>query len=159
MAGIEDKKLTQSETLKRIQSDLIAAMKARDQFLVGVLRFVKSQLDTEQKNKKEDMTEQEVVKVLRRKIKQSEDSKQKFQEGGRADLSENEQKEIEIISKYLPRQLSEKELVALVDEAIAQTNASSMQDFGKVMGSLMKTVSDRADGNMVKNLLENKLKN
>ncbi|PIR96780.1 MAG: aspartyl-tRNA amidotransferase [Candidatus Doudnabacteria bacterium CG10_big_fil_rev_8_21_14_0_10_41_10] len=159
MAEEEDKKLTQSETLKKIQSDLIVAMKAKDQFLVGVLRFVKYQLDTEQKNKKEDMTEQEVIKVLRRKIKQSEDSKKKFQEGGRADLSENEQKEIEIISKYLPQQLSEKELVALVDEAIAQTAATSMQDFGKVMGSLMKTVSDRADGNIVKNLLENKLKN
>ncbi|WP_316481234.1 GatB/YqeY domain-containing protein, partial [Enterococcus faecium] len=96
-----------------------------------------------------DLTEEEELTVLSREMKQRRDSLHEFEEAGRDDLAEKVKSEIVIVEKYMPEQLSDEEIRQLVQEAITQTGASSMKEFGKVMGAIMPKVKGKADGNQV----------
>lgn len=133
------------------------ALKDKDVFRVKVLRFLKSQLDAAAKDKLGDLTEEEVVKVIQKKIKQSQDALEKYNQGGRPELAEAERREIETVKSYLPAELSPKELGDIVERVLAGFGAVTKKDFGRVMGAVVKEVAGRADGRAIKELVEGKL--
>lgn len=141
----------------KIQNDLTAAMKNKDAFRVNLLRFLKSQIDSAAKDKLADLSDEEVVKVIAKRLKQSKDAQEKFIAGARPELAEAEKQEAEAISIYLPQQLSEEELRSIVKKVIAESGATSAKDFGRVMGAVVKQVKGQADGQKIKSLVEESL--
>ena len=148
-----------SETLEQIRSELKEAQKAQDSFKVGTLRYILSAIHNAEieKGKGETLTEEELVTILQKQAKQRRESIEAYEEGGRADLAEKEQKELGIIESYLPEQMGEEEIAKLVEEAISETGASGPQDMGKVMGALMPKVKGKADGSLVSRLVKENL--
>lgn len=142
---------------ERVQADVATAMKAGDKGRVGALRLVLSELQLARKEAADGFGEQQEVAVLQRERKKRIEAAEAFHKGGRAEQAAAEEAEAELISGYLPEQLSDQELGALVDEAIAASGASSPQDMGKAMGRLMPEVQGRADGKRVSALVREKL--
>ena len=105
---------------------------------------------------KEEVDDTKALQIINKMIKQRNDSISQFKSGGRDDLADKEQSEVEVLSKYKPAQLSEEEVAAKVKEAIAHSGASSMQDMGKVMG-LLKSLAGSADMGMVSKLVKEEL--
>lgn len=135
--------------LSRLNDDMKTAMKAKDKESLQVIRMIKSSIQNEQIKEGRDLTEDEELTVLSREMKQRRDSLHEFEEAGRDDLAEKVKSEIVIVEKYMPEQLSEDDIRQLVQEAITQTGASSVKEFGKVMGVIMPKVKGKADGNQV----------
>lgn len=135
--------------LSRLNDDMKTAMKAKDKESLQVIRMIKSSIQNEQIEEGHDLTEEEELTVLSREMKQRRDSLHEFEEAGRDDLAEKVKSEIVIVEKYMPEQLSDEEIRQLVQEAITQTGASSMKEFGKVMGAIIPKVKGKADGNQV----------
>ena len=127
-------------------------MKAGERERVGALRLVLSEL---QKAAKEGGDDE--VAVLRRERKRRLDAAEQFRTGGRAELADKEESEAELIGGYLPAELSDADLTALVAEKVEQTGAASPKDMGKVMGAVMPAVGGRADGKRVSALVREKL--
>ncbi len=132
-------------------------MKDRDKGTLSVIRMVKSTVMNEQISLGHDLTQEEELTVLSREVKQRHDSLSEFEKGGREDLAAGIRSELEILSKYLPKQLSEAEVQAIVDAAIAKTNASTPKDMGKVMGIVTPQVKGKADGKLVATLVKSAL--
>ncbi|MEY8445121.1 GatB/YqeY domain-containing protein [Enterococcus ratti] len=135
--------------LSRLNDDMKTAMKAKDKESLQVIRMIKSSIQNEQIKEGHDLTEEEELTVLSREMKQRRDSLHEFEEAGRDDLAEKVKSEIAIVEKYMPEQLSEADIRQLVQKAITQTNASSVKEFGKVMGVIMPKVKGKADGSQV----------
>jgi uncharacterized protein len=134
-----------SETiLEQVQADTREAMKAGERDRVGALRLV---ADALQKDAKEGGDDE--VAVLRRERKSRLEAAEAYRDGGSADRAEGEEAEAREIERYLPAEMSDDDLVALVDEAIAESGASSPGDIGKAMGAVMPKVGGRADGKRV----------
>jgi len=127
-----------------VKSDLAVAMKAGDRDRVGALRLVLSEL---QKAAKEGDGDE--LAVLRRERKRRLDAAQAFRDGGRPELAAGEESEAELIAAYLPAELGDEELRAIVERAVAQSGAQSARDMGKVMPLAMSAVAGRADGRRV----------
>lgn len=130
--------------VEQLKTDITAAMKAGERERVGALRLVLSEL---QKSAKEGDGDE--VAVLRRERKRRLDAAQQFTDGGREELARQEQGEAELIATYLPAELSDEELAAIVADAVAETGASSPKDMGQVMKAAMARVGGRADGKRV----------
>ncbi len=118
-------------------------------FLAEVQRF---EIDS-----KEEVDDAKALQIINKMIKQRNDSISQFKSGGRTDLAEKEEKEVIILSKYKPEQLSEEEVTKKVEEAIESSGASSMQDMGKVMGVLNSSLAGSADMGMVSKIVKEKL--
>jgi uncharacterized protein len=129
---------------EQVKSDLTGAMKAGEKERVGALRLVLSSLQLAAKEGEDDE-----VAVLRRERKRRLDAAEQYREGGRADLAEQEEGEAELITAYLPAELSDDELDTIVAEAVAESGASEAKDMGKVMSIAMPKVGGRADGKRV----------
>lgn len=146
-----------SEILNKIQKDMIIAMKSGDVFRVQTLRYVLSELkngEIEARGKKLEFRDEEALKILSKQVKQREESIAEFKKGNRQDLVDKESNELAILSEYLPRQLTQVEIAALVKEAVLEVNATSMADMGKVMGVLMPKVAGKADGKIVSEMVK-----
>jgi uncharacterized protein len=142
---------------EKINSDLKQAMKDGDALKRDTLRMLESMIkntEIEKAKKEEGLSDQEVIEVLSRAVKQRRDSVEQYEKGGRADLADKEKKEIEIISSYLPEQLGEDKMREVIKEIIAQTGATSKTDMGKVMGQAMGKLKGQVDGNVVKRIVE-----
>jgi len=140
--------------VERLNSDMKQAMKDKDKDKLSVIRMLKASLQNEGiKLGKQELSEDEELTVLSRELKQRKDSLQEFDKAGRQDLTDKLQAEIAVVESYMPKQLSEEELDALVAEAIAQTNATSKADMGKVMSAIMPKVKGKADGSLVNKLV------
>ena len=137
----------------RISGDLTAAMKAKDELRLSTLRMVRSAMQYAQVEKRAELSDEDVIGVLSRQAKQRRESAEEFRKGGRPELAAKEEAEAVIIAEYLPQQLGEAELRALVAEAIAATGAASAKDLGKVMGWLSPKTKGRADGRQVSDLV------
>ena len=120
------------------------------------LRMFLSEVQRFEIDNKEQVDDTKALQIINKMIKQRNDSISQFKSGGRDDLADKEQSEVEVLSKYKPAQLSEQEVAAKVKEAIAQSGASSMQDMGKVMG-LLKSLAGSADMGMVSELVKEEL--
>jgi len=142
---------------EQLQKDFLAAMKAKDQNRVLVLRALRGKMRDLESEKRGELTEQEMLGVLTNAGKQRQDSIQAYREGGREDLVAQEEMELALIKNYLPEQLSDTEIEKIVDSAIAETGAETMRDIGKVMGKVMPQVKGRADGSTVQSLVRSKL--
>ncbi|HBP01504.1 MAG: GatB/YqeY domain-containing protein [Candidatus Moranbacteria bacterium GW2011_GWE1_49_15] len=137
---------------EKILSDLKAAMKEGDAAKRDVLRLLDSAIknsEIEKKKREEGLSEEEVLEVLSRAMKQRQDSVTQFEKGSRPDLAEKEKQEMAIISVYLPEQLSQEEVEKAVREIVAKMGEISAADFGKVMGQAMGQLKGKADGNAV----------
>lgn len=136
-----------------------AAMKAKDSAKLEALRAVKSAilLANTESSSKDGLTEEEELKLLQKLVKQRKESAQIYKEQGREDLAEPELKQAEVIEQFLPEQLSEAEIEAKVDEIIAKTGATGMQDMGKVMGMATAELAGKADGKTISTIVRKKL--
>ena len=143
--------------LDRLNNDIKVAMKAKDKETLSVLRMMKSSIQNEEIKKGESLSSDEELTVLSREMKQRKDSLQEFNQADRQDLAEKVSGEIKIVERYMPEQLSEDELRNIVQSAIDETGASSMKDFGKVMGVVMPKTKGRADGQKVNSLVKESL--
>lgn len=138
-------------TLERIEQDFKSAMKARDEFALSVLRLTRTALKNKQIDLMHELTEAESQAVLKTMVKQYQDALNDFQNAGRMDLVEKQQKEIDLINQYLPAKMALEELEKIVREAVSGMSAS---DMGKAMGAAMKAVDGRADGNEVRTIVQ-----
>ena len=129
---------------EQVKSDLTGAMKAGEKERVGALRLVLSSLQLAAKEGEEDE-----VAVLRRERKRRLDAAEQYREGGRADLADQEEGEADLIAGYLPAELSDDELDAIVTEAVAESGAVAPKEMGQVMSIVMPKVGGRADGKRV----------
>lgn len=143
----------------QIMDAMKTAMKSKDSQALQALRAVKSEILLAQtaSGAKEELTEEAALKLLQKLVKQRKDSATIFAEQGRTDLSEPELAEAAVIAQFLPEQLSEADVTKMVDEAIAQTGASSMADMGKVMGMVNGKAAGRADGKTISTIIKARL--
>jgi len=142
---------------ERIQSDITAAMRSGDALRRDTLRMAESSIYNAEKRDRREYSDDEVTAVLAREVKTRRESVEAFRKGGREDLASKEEAEIAILAGFLPEQLSEPEIAALVDEAIAATGAAGPRDLGKVMGWLAPRTKGRADGRLVSQVAGNAL--
>ena len=137
----------------KLMDDLKGAMKAHDMGAVNAIRGVIAKAKDLTVNAGKEMTDDAILQVIAKGVKQREESIAQFESAGRAELAENEKKEMELLKKYLPEQLSEEAVVAIVKEAVAATGATSKKDMGKVMKEVMARVKGQADGKLVSRLV------
>jgi len=143
--------------LSDIKNDLKQAMLDKDNFVRDTLRLFMAEVQRFEIDNKEEVDDAKAVQIINKMIKQRNDSISQFRNGGRDDLADKEQSEVDVLSKYKPEQLSEEDVTVKVKEAIAEVNASSMADMGKVMGILKSTLAGTADMGMVSNVVKNEL--
>ncbi|MEN2765944.1 GatB/YqeY domain-containing protein [Ornithinibacillus xuwenensis] len=144
--------------LTQLNNDMKQAMKNKDKERLSVIRMVKASLQNESiKLGKSELSEDEDLSILSRELKQRKDSLQEFKSAGRDDLVEKLEMEINIIQEYMPEQLSDEELSAIVQETIQETGASSKKDMGKVMSAIMPKVKGKADGSKINKLVQEHL--
>ncbi len=145
----------------RIGDEIKAAMKAKDKIRLNTVRSVKKVIlekESELRAKGiDELTEAQEMEILAKLAKQRRDSVEQFTKAGRDDLAEKESQELTVLEEFLPAQMSEAEVAAAVEGAIAQTGASSPKDMGKVMGVLMKELKGKADGKLIQSLVKDKL--
>lgn len=137
--------------LERVDADFKQAMKSKDELALSVLRLVRTALKNKQIELMRELKDEDAHAVLKTMIKQYQDAVSDFQSAGRQDLVERQQKEIDLISTYLPPAMAPEELEKIVKEAVT---ASGATDMGKAMGAAMKAVAGRADGNEVRAIVQ-----
>ena len=143
---------------EQVEKDLVAAMKAREELRLSVLRMAKTALKHKQVELGKALSDDEAIAVLRTLVKQRRDSVEQFRKGGREDLAAKEEAETEILQTYLPAAASDEEIVAAVAAAITETGASGPQDLGKVMKvAMQKLAGKNADGKRVNQTVRAKL--
>ncbi|NQU19090.1 GatB/YqeY domain-containing protein [bacterium] len=142
----------------KILVDFKDAMKKRESLKIATLSFLRSQLKNIAIEKKEDkLDDSDVIAVIKKQVKQRLDSIDKFKSGGRQDLVEKEQNELEILKSYLPKELLKEEIEKVVDEVIVNIGANTMKDMGKVIKEVISQVAGRADNKLVSELIKSKL--
>lgn len=137
--------------LQRIDADFKEAMKAKDELALSVLRLVRTALKNKQIDGGHELTEEEVLQVLRTMIKQYQDAISDFANAGRQDLVDRQQREIDLIARYLPPPMAHAELERIVLDAIKESGAT---EIGRAMGVVMKAVNGQADGKDVRAIVE-----
>jgi uncharacterized protein YqeY len=141
----------------QIIADLTAAMKSQEKFTLSVLRMLKSALQLEKINKKHDLTDEEVIAVIKKQVKMRKDSLEEYTKYGKTDEIDNLNKEIEVLSKYLPEELNEEEINKILDEVFEEIKPESIKDMGKVMKAAGDKFAGRADMTTVSALVRQKL--
>lgn len=143
---------------EKLREDLKQAQLNKNEVKVGTLRLILSDLTYAKVAKgEESLSDEDVISVLQKAIKQRKESIESFKKGNRSDLVLKEEAELAILQEYLPEQLSNEELTSLVEESITNTGASSMVDMGKVIGMVMGKVGQRAEGGRVSTIVREKL--
>jgi uncharacterized protein YqeY len=138
----------------KINKDLVEAMKANDQPKISTLRMLNSAIKNAVIAKRpKELEETDVLDILAKQVKQRSESIEQFKKGSRQDLVDKETKEIEILKAYLPQQLSEEEVMKMVKDAIAETDAKAKQDMGKVMKVVMPKAKGRYDSKLLSELV------
>jgi uncharacterized protein YqeY len=145
--GIEEKLLL----------DMKTAMKERDKLKLETIRGLRSQLKNASIDKRDNLTEEEVIQVLSGAVKKRKESIEQFKMVGRDDRAEIETQELNVIQNYLPQQLTQDEIIELVDSIISEVQADSLKDLGKVMSFIMPKIKGRAEGKIVQNIVRDKL--
>lgn len=141
----------------QISNDMKSAMKSGETLKRDTLRMLLSQFKYARIDKNGDLTPDEEISVIMNGAKKRKEAIDLYQKSGRSDLQEKEQNELEIISSYLPKQLSDEEIAEIVASAIQDVGAQTMKDMGKVMSAAMKELKGRADGKKVQEIVRQKL--
>ncbi|MBM4235157.1 MAG: GatB/YqeY domain-containing protein [Firmicutes bacterium] len=142
---------------ERLMADQKEATKAKDRFRLTVIRMLRSELQNGAIAKRESLDADEELSILTREVKRRQEALGDYERSGRQDLLEDLKNEIVILRRYLPEQFTEAELGKIISEAIAESGAQSLNEMGKVMGLLMPRVKGRADGGLVRRLVEQQL--
>lgn len=143
---------------KTINADYIQAMKNKDAERVSTLSFLRAQIKNVMIDKKsEELDDVDVITIIKKQIKQRQDSITQYRNGGREDLAGKEQRELEILKVYLPEEMSEEQLDPIVKETIAEVGATGMKDMGMVMKAINPKVAGRADNKLVSDLVRKNL--
>lgn len=142
---------------ERLNEDMKSAMKSGEKFKLSVIRMIRASLKNIEIDQRRELTEQDVLDVLNREVKQRKDAAIDFEKAGRDDLVEQLNKELEVILDYLPQQLTEEEIKAIVEQTIAEVGVSSKAEMGKLMGALMPKVKGLADGKLVNTIVQQSL--
>ncbi len=145
--------------LEQLKNDMINYMKSKDSFSLGVVRMVKGAIQLEQINKKRDLTEDEVIAVISKQIKMRNDSIAEFEKAGRQDLVDQNKKELELLNKYMPEQLSDEEVTKIIEEAFVKINPTSSKDMGTIMKEVSPKLKGKADMGKVNSIIREKLAN
>lgn len=144
---------------EKINSDMITYMKNKDSFSLGVIRMVKGAIQLEKINLKRDLNDDEVIAVISKQIKMRNDSIAEFTKANRSDLVEQYKKEVELLTTYMPEQLSEEEINKIIDEAFVKINPGSSKDMGLIMKEVSPKLKGRADMGKVNAIIKEKLNN
>ncbi len=144
--------------VEQVQSDMVAAMKAKAELRLSTLRMVKAALKNKEIEKRQPLTDAEAMAVLNTLIKQRKDSVEQFTKGGRQELADKESAEIRIIEAYLPKAVGEEEIVAAVRAVLAEMGSPTMKDMGAVMKNVMpRFAGARVDGKLVSDTVKKEL--
>ena len=143
---------------EKILKDYTAAMKTKDKIKSSTLSFLRSNLMNQAiKLKKQSLEDAEVISVIKKLLKQHQDSIEQFKQGGREDLVTKETQELEILKSYMPAQLSADEIKQIIDEVASEIQAKSLKDMGWLMKEVMKRLASQADGKLVSDLVKQRL--
>lgn len=145
---------------QQLRDQLKESMFAKDELRTSVLRMLISAItyyEIQKGGAGYEATDEDVLTVIDKQVKQRKDSIEQFEKAGRQELADKEKKELELLEKYLPEQMSEDEVRELVKQAIQQTGATSPADMGKIMGALMPKVKGKADGSLVSKIVKESL--
>ena len=145
--------------LEKINIDLTAALKSGEKFKLSVLRMLKSEIKNAEINKKESLTDNEVLLLIKKQVKIRKDSKGEYETYGRLDLAESLEKEISILNRYLPEELSENEISKIIDEIILEEKATDIKAMGTIIKIIQNKYGSKADMKIVSNFVKNKLSN
>lgn len=140
-----------------IKSDLTSAMKERDKFKLDVIRMLKTAVQNEQISKMHDLSDEEIITVIKREVKKRESSIEEYEKYGKLETVESLKKEVEILSVYLPEEMSDEDLLRVIDETIAEVGATSMKEMGAVIKSVGQKVGVSADMSKVSKFVKEKL--
>ncbi len=143
--------------ITRLEEELTESMKARDSERRDALRLILASLRSAEKDLQRPLTEGEELQVLQRERKKRQEAAEAFRAVGSEEKAAAEEDELEILAEFMPEPLSEDELEAIIDDAIAENGATSMRDLGRVMADVMPQVAGRADGSVVSQLVREKL--
>lgn len=139
---------------ERLMADLKVAMKEKQKMRKSVITMLRAAIKQIEIDKRIELSDEEIIDVVASQVKQKKSVIDEFLKGGREDLAEEAREEISILEAYLPEQLTEEEVKAIVSEAIAETGAESMKDMGKVMGICTQRTKGRADGKLVSQIVK-----
>lgn len=139
---------------ERLNEDMKQAMKDGNKFRLSTIRLVRAAIKNQEIELRRPLDDSDTLSILSRELKQRRDSLLEFTNAGREDLASNVSAEIEIISEYLPKQLNEEEIKAIVVQTMQETGSSSKADMGKLMGALMPKVKGVADGKLVNGIVQ-----
>jgi uncharacterized protein len=142
--------------LDQINDDFKSAMRAKDELTLGAIRILKSEIKNAEIDKKSELTEEEALKVIAKKVKQHKDSIESFKSGGRNDLVEHEEKQMAVLMRYVPQQMPEEQVRELVRAVIAETNATQ-KEFGKIMKEALARAKGQTDGTVVSKIAKEEL--
>jgi uncharacterized protein YqeY len=146
--------------LEKLNEDYKEAVRNKDETKRNTINLLLSALKYRQielRASGKELTDEEIIGVISKEIKKRKEAIELYEKGNRQDLAEKEKRELEILESYMPKQLSEEELLKIIDETIKSVGASSPSDVGKVMKELMPKVKGKADGSLVKSLVEKRL--
>jgi len=132
--------------LETIQNDLKTALKEKNELQVSTLRLLLAETHNRQIEKQAELTEEDIVAVLRKEAKKRQESVEAYEKGGRQELADKEKNELQFLSKYLPQEMSPQKLEKIVKEVIGKVGAQGVSDFGEVMGVVMGKVKGQIDG-------------
>jgi len=146
-----------AELFNKLQEEMKAAMKSGDKDKLSTIRMLISEIKKVQIDSKKELSDEEIISILQKYIKQRKEAYAQYEQAGRKDLAEKELKEIEIVQQFLPPPLSEEELIKIVEETIQEVGASSIKDMGKVVKAVMDKVKGRAEGSLTSKIVKEKL--
>ena len=146
-----------AELFNKLQEEMKAAMKSGDKEKLSTIRMLISEIKKVQIDSKKELSDEEIISILQKYIKQRKEAYTQYEQAGRKDLAEKELKEIEIVQQFLPPPLSEEELIKIVEETIQEVGASSIKDMGKVVKAVMDKVKGRAEGSLISKIVKEKL--
>ncbi|GLR71184.1 GatB/YqeY domain-containing protein [Agaribacter marinus] len=142
------------ETLKSAQKD---AMRAKDKLTLGTIRMALAAVKQKEVDERVEVTEQDVLQILTKMVKQRQEAASQFVQGERQDLADKEHQEIDVLKRFLPAPLSEDEIAEIIEKAVADAGATNIKDMGKVMGIVRPQVQGKADMGKVSGLIKSKL--
>lgn len=143
---------------EKLMQDMKASMREKDILRKNTIQLVRSAILQEEKDNQVELSDDQVIQIIASQVKKRKSSIPEYEKGGRTDLVEELNKEINILMTYLPEQLSDEELASIIDDVINEVGASSMKDMGKVMSAIIPKVQGRADNKKVSESIRNKLK-
>lgn len=141
-----------------IQSKIKDALKTKNRAMLNALKLLKTDITNEEvKKNREELTEEETISIIQRNVKKRKEAIEEFKKVDQPDRAKEEEDELNILMEFLPEQMSEEEIIKVIEKVIADTGAESMKDMGKVMGQAMPLVKGKADGKLVNEIVRQKL--